>query len=508
MWNFSQAARWAILGVAAAGLVFVAGAETKSSQPAPRLLLGINHSGFVDADAQLFRQLSPSPVPLRLTFYWHNVAQSADYYDSQVAAATRAGVPILGILGYSSKDGSSMPVDFDFTEISPFDISWHSVEGYLPWGSDGAQGTAKYLWNDTLEDGQTYPRVVEAKPATEGRFAHGAVNFAVPMAHSVVLQAKVGFRRGSDPGSHVNFSVTYLKGGEFSSLANTDKEYDGTLATLTADLTNLAGTTVKLFLNVDPIGGDSAGDPVWEEARILVDGVRLSMSQVVGDNVQSVINYPPGDFDAFAGYAGDLARRYPQIQEWEVWNEPNISFFWRPTVDAEAYTQLLKKAYNAVKAANPSTKVILGGLSSVVTTRLADSVLPGDFLSRIYRNGGGAFFDAVAYHAYGNGARGDWLSQQLQPIRDLMDANGDTTKPIWITEIGCYTNGPGAVSEELQAEYLRQMRTILESLSYVERVYWFTLTDGPSAAPEWNYGLFRADGSPKPAVSAFVNPKQ
>jgi hypothetical protein len=87
--NLFQGARMAsVLALAAA----FASAQT----------LGVNHYGFGAGDAQMLGQLSPSPVPLRMTFYWHKVADTPDYYDSQVAAATEAGVPILGILAYSS----------------------------------------------------------------------------------------------------------------------------------------------------------------------------------------------------------------------------------------------------------------------------------------------------------------------------------------------------------------------------------------------------------------------
>jgi hypothetical protein len=70
--------------------------------------------------------------------------------------------------------------------------------------------------------------------------------------------------------------------------------------------------------------------------------------------------------------------------------------------------------------------------------------------------------------------------------------------------MGCYTEGPGSVTEAWQAEYLRQARAFLSQIPYVERVYWYTLRDASdSPDPEANYGLFRADGTPKPAVKAF-----
>jgi hypothetical protein len=483
-----------MLGVLAAAL---AGAQT----------LGVNHYGFGAGDAQMLRQLSPSPVPLRLTFYWHDLAVNPDYYDSQVAAATQAGVPILGILGYSSLSESSVPVNFDFTEISPFNISWDTPTGLLPWGSEGVQGTAKYLWNVKLEDGQTYPRVVAIAPTTEGGFVHGGVQFQVPAGHSVVLWAKVGFLQSANPATRTNFSITYLKGTEFPRLASIQKGPDGALATLTADISNLAGTSVELFFNVDPVLGHPAEPATWQAAGILLDGVPLSMSQEIGQNVQAVINYPPKDPDAFAAYAANLAGRYPQIQAWEVWNEPNTSFFWRPAVDVEAYTNLLEKTYRAVKAANPKSMVILGGLSPGDRSGTADSVPVADFLSQIYQRGGGAFFDAVGYHAYGDGPLDDWLGDALLGIRYVMDSNGNVSKPIWITEMGCYTNGPGSVSEAWQAEYLSRARSFLARIPYVERVYWYTLRDASTSTnPEANYGLFLADGTPKPAARAFSLP--
>jgi hypothetical protein len=482
----------------------MAGVLALASSLAGAQTLGVNHYGFGAGDPQMLQQLSPSPVPVRMTFYWHNIAVTPDYYDPQVAAATQAGVPILGILGYSSLNESSMPADFDFTEISPFNISWDTERGPLPWGSDGALGTVKYLWNVKLEDGQTYPRVVAITPSAKGGFVHGGVQFQVPAGRSVVLWAKVGFAQGADPQARSNFSITYLKGTNFPALAGIQKGPDGNLASLSADISNLAGSCVQLFFNVDPVPGYAVAPAIWQAAGILVDGVPLSMSQEIGQDLQAVINYPPKDPNAFAAYAANLASRYPQIEAWEVWNEPNTSFFWRPAVGVAAYTNLLEKTYLAVKAANPKAKVILGGLSPGNTASVADSIAAAAFLSAIYQGGGGAFFDAVAYHAYGTGPVDDWLRDALLGIRYVMDWNGDIGKPVWITEMGCYTEGPGSVSEAWQAEYLGQARAFLSQIPYIERVYWYTLRDASdSSDPEANYGLFRADGTPKPAVKVF-----
>jgi arabinogalactan endo-1,4-beta-galactosidase len=262
-----------------------------------------------------------------------------------------------------------------------------------------------------------------------------------------------------------------------------------------------------LFFNVDAIHSYTNAGAVWQSAGVFVDGAPLTMSRVAENNLQSFINYPPRNPDDFADYATNLAQRYPQIKEWEVWNEPNTSFFWRVAVDVEAYVRILKKTYVAVKSANPDATVILGGLSPGDTLGRADAIGAADFLAAVYKSGGGAFFDAVAYHAYGDGAIEKWLPDALMNLRRVMDSNGDVTKHIWITEIGYYTQGPGTVSEAYQADYLRRARTLLEHVSSVERIYWFKLKDAnQSSDPKRNYGLFRTDGTPKPAVKVFTPP--
>ncbi|HYL38592.1 MAG TPA: glycosyl hydrolase [Bryobacteraceae bacterium] len=484
---------WLVCAVAIAHL---AGAAT----------IGINHYEFDPAqDGPLLSQLSPAPVPLRMTFYRHDVAGAEDYFDSQVAAATEAGVPILGVLGYSTPSDSSMPSDFDFTEISPFNVSWHTADGSLCWGSEGESGSVRYLWHTKLEDGDAFPRVVEARPASDINFVHGTVALAIPPGHSVVLWAQVGFVQSPKWTGHAVFSVTYANGDDFHTLARLEKRYDGALGILTADLTGLAGTTATLFLNVDAVPGRATGSPVWQAAGILVDGAPMSMTQAVGGNLQSVINYPPQDFGAFAAYAGNLARRYPQIREWEVWNEPNLAFFWRPSVNAAAYCDLLGKVYQAVKAANPDALVVLGGLSPGSGDQTGHALPAVDFLKQIYQAGGEPFFDVLGFHAYGVDPLQDWLPAALQAIRQVMEANGDGFKPVWITETGWYSSGNGSATEAEQAECLRQALAILGAVAYVERVYWYTLRDsGDSGDPEQNYGLFHADGSPKPAAVALT----
>ncbi|MGA9702119.1 beta-galactosidase, partial [Pseudomonas sp.] len=43
--------------------------------------------------------------------------------------------------------------------------------------------------------------------------------------------------------------------------------------------------------------------------------------------------YPPKDPNVFANRMALLAQRYPSVNAWQVWNEPNLLGFWRPVAD-------------------------------------------------------------------------------------------------------------------------------------------------------------------------------
>ncbi len=154
---------------------------------------------------------------------------------------------------------------------------------------------------------------------------------------------------------------------------------------------------------------------------------------------------PPADFQDFVDYAVAVATRYRgRIQHYQVWNEPNLYPEWgEQTVNAEAYTDLLCRSYHALKAIDPQIVVITGAIGPTIdlSGRNAYDVL---YLQRMYQAGAGACFDVLAVQGYGL-----WsgpTDRRLRPttinfqrhlyLRDVMVANGDAHKPIWISEAG------------------------------------------------------------------------
>lgn len=234
---------------------------------------------------------------------------------------------------------------------------------------------------------------------------------------------------------------------------------------------------------------------------------------------------PPDTLADFATFAGTVVARYPAIQYWEIWNEPNTQNFWRPGPDPARYVDLLKLAYAAVKAANPKAVVVLGGLSPGIGSGQINTMTGTSFLQAVYQSGGQPYFDAVGFHPYNGAASPDsYLTDYVSSLHDVMTQYGDGNKSIWVTEIGWYVGSGSNLSESDQASYLSSAFSILYNLQYVQSVYWYNVRDysnqppvnqppasvcgpGPSGAPV-DYGLFRFDGSRRPAADAFKSAVQ
>jgi hypothetical protein len=108
---------------------------------------------------------------------------------------------------------------------------------------------------------------------------------------------------------------------------------------------------------------------------------------------------PPTDLQDYADFMGTLAARYADRPNmvWEVWNEPNLVEFWSTGPNPTEYTDLLKRAYKAIKAVAPKSTV-LGG--SIVFNDLK-------FLRGMYQDGARGSFDGLALHPYAPGRSPD-----------------------------------------------------------------------------------------------------
>jgi polysaccharide biosynthesis protein PslG len=212
------------------------------------------------------------------------------------------------------------------------------------------------------------------------------------------------------------------------------------------------------------------------------------------------------------------------VHAWEVWNEPNTEGFWQPEPNARNYAQLLKGVSTAIRGADSSAFVILGGLAAVSTE--TGRISQTDFLSRVSQLGGNRVIDAVAYHPYtypylaseSRQERSAWsrIDATSVSLRSVLGQYGTPNLPIWITEYGAPTKGPGQVSdgtsapvspmtthvtERQQARIATDVVVTAASNHGLGALIWYA--DKDLNNDDDFYGLRRGDGSAKPAFAAF-----
>jgi hypothetical protein len=246
----------------------------------------------------------------------------------------------------------------------------------------------------------------------------------------------------------------------------------------------------------------------------LAHGVRVTGLLVYGNTWASpgAPDYlrPPDDLADYAAYAGVTAAHFAgRVDDWEVWNEPNVYFFWMSTPggDPPRYGEMLKAASTAIRAADPGATVILGGTLWHAQPFVALGSV--EFLEALFdaHPDLADYFDAAAVHPYElyPPAFGPEASdvgevpvpEQLARVRAVLDLNGAGARPLQVTEIGWPTWGN--VSEPLQARWLVRA-AILAAAAGALRFQVFTLYDAPPGSgrvpPEEHFGLVSYDVTP------------
>ena len=231
----------------------------------------------------------------------------------------------------------------------------------------------------------------------------------------------------------------------------------------------------------------------------------------VAPDGREIWNKPPTSFEEFAGYVHATVHHFKtHVGAWEIWNEPNHPLYWDAPRDGLAsYVQLLKMSREAAKEADPSCRVLNGGLTGEIVKDLA----------AFYDRGGGPLTDAVNIHTFINPLdplRRENFDAILRGVRDVMTRHGDTSKPVWITEMGCPGIPEGRprqtwfqgepMDERQQADWLDTQYDWIKDYPFVERLFWafYRDTDGIFKDSTDYLGLVRNDLSPKPAFERLA----
>ena len=171
---------------------------------------------------------------------------------------------------------------------------------------------------------------------------------------------------------------------------------------------------------------------------------------------------------AYTNFLLQAARRYPQIVRYEFWNEQNgcgssTGGCGNSDDSVREYAYWLDVTYSALKQANQSIQVSVGGLD-----RMDDR-----FVERLHASPGGRSYNVFSIHPY------NWHGAlDLDSVKHLHQI---VQKPIWITEYG-WNIGQGAetsISETQGLQFFSDSMTRLlsDEFSFVTAAYFHTLAD-------------------------------
>jgi hypothetical protein len=243
---------------------------------------------------------------------------------------------------------------------------------------------------------------------------------------------------------------------------------------------------------------------------------------------------------ALADFATALAKRYPRVRYWQVWNEPNLWQFLFPQTEGGKnfspgwYRSMVNAMAKAIHGVRRSNVVIAGALAPYGGGE--GRIRPMEFMRDMLCMSKGARpratcnakaeFDVWAHHAYSYGGptsnafhADDVAIGDLGEMRSLLQAAtraghvvGRGQPDFWVTEYSYESRPPDPKGVPLPL----LTRWVSESLyrmwqDGVSLVTWFYLRDGPTNEP-FQSGLYFRNGKgiagdkPKPALRAFRFP--
>jgi hypothetical protein len=297
----------------------------------------------------------------------------------------------------------------------------------------------------------------------------------------------------------------------------------------------------------------------WQEADRTID-------QIVAAGLEPIVDIgappswaqaPPGSGPfgvepvAYGQFAAAAARRYngstpgqPRVSYWDVWNEPNASYFLRPqtlggsVVSVNTYRTMIESFAAGVHGAAPGNVVVGGELfPNGVNGGGVTAIAPLEFTRRLFCISAGARphricnarvpVDVWSTHPYTSGSpttlpanpNNIWLSNlgsltaAVRAAQRLGTLVSSSPAQVWITEFSWDSNPPDP--QGVPVKILQ--RWVAEAIyrawaSGVSLFTWYSLRDEPLATSPFQSGLyFECPGgiacdTPKPSEEAFRFP--
>jgi hypothetical protein len=310
---------------------------------------------------------------------------------------------------------------------------------------------------------------------------------------------------------------------------------------------------------VEPVKGDREWAAVKSLEAELIAASSLGLNTILvvrgtPDWAQKVPGYYCGpvredQLNSMGDFLYDAVLRYSRapydVKYWELGNEPDVNVLgskpdmqygcWGADSDVyfggDYYAEMLKVVYPRIKSADPQAQVLIGGLlldcdpvkppEVPAGSGQIKDCKPATFLEGVLKNGGGEYFDGVAFHAYdyyygidGQYGNINWhsswdltgpvLAAKTKYIRNLLELHGYKDKFLMNTEgaILCGRDGkePDCNTElynRTKASYLVQVYTTSKALGLRANI-WYSLHGWRGS------GLLDQEGNQLSAYDALI----
>lgn len=150
-----------------------------------------------------------------------------------------------------------------------------------------------------------------------------------------------------------------------------------------------------------------------------------------------LVAYKKRSLAEWTKYVESEVKALPNVDAWEVHNEPEMTWWGGPT-PAPEYIRMAKEAHRIIKAANPNALVVGPAVGAT-----AGGI---KYLKQLIDGGVLDYLDAISFHYYIFHKNLD-----VEGIKKVVAGR----KPLWITETG-WTVADQAGGEAAQAKYVRE----------------------------------------------------
>ncbi len=235
------------------------------------------------------------------------------------------------------------------------------------------------------------------------------------------------------------------------------------------------------------------------------DWVHPDLAQTESRPYVRELTAPKGDVELqhWSDFVHDVVERYKgKVTHYEIWNEPNLSFFWRPDPDPAEYAALLRAAYLSAKETDPEATIVFGGLSTNDLGYLNEYY---EIARASYSDAAssGYFFDVLGVHPYsadrspdrytksaisqGNFGEVDRNFLGFRRMKELMDNQEGSDKSLFISEYGFSTTDTWmkAVPDYRRALYLKRAYDLARGAPYVKGLSWYAYHPNNNDTPAW-----------------------